>query len=56
MSDEKKILKNSSKIILDHDLKELLRILNSIKIGSVTLIIHDGKVVKIEKNEKLILE
>jgi hypothetical protein len=32
--------------------QELLGILSSLKFGSVTLAIQDGKVVQIEKNEK----
>jgi len=56
MSINRPILKNENKSISDYDLKELLRIVNSIKLGSVTLVIHDGEVVKIEKNEKMILE
>lgn len=34
-------------------LKHLLEILKTIKYGSVTLFIQDGKVIQIDKNEKL---
>jgi hypothetical protein len=33
--------------------RELNAILGSIKYGSVTLIVQDGKVIQIEKNEKI---
>jgi hypothetical protein len=33
--------------------KELKDMLTSLKFGSVTLVIQDGKVVQLEKNEKL---
>ncbi|WP_010256277.1 YezD family protein [Treponema primitia] len=37
----------------DKSLKELNLVLSSLKHGSVTLIIQNGKVVQIEKNEKI---
>ncbi len=42
--------------ISDDDLKKLFALLGSIKYGSITLIIQDGKVVQIERNEKLRLK
>jgi hypothetical protein len=37
----------------EQGLKELNSLLSSLKHGSITLIIQNGKVVQIEKNEKL---
>ncbi|MDR1616385.1 MAG: YezD family protein [Syntrophomonadaceae bacterium] len=44
---------NLQEIISDKDLELLRSYIESIKFGSVTLHIHDGKVVQIEKNEKI---
>lgn len=38
------------------DLEKLVNLLSEIVYGSVTLIIQDGKVVQIEKNEKVRLK
>ena len=35
------------------EVKKLLQIIETIKYGSVTVVIQDGKIVQIEKNEKL---
>jgi hypothetical protein len=40
------------KAIDEKTFKELNDILTSLKFGSVTLVIQDGKVVQLEKNEK----
>lgn len=50
---EQKASKNEGKAITDEDLKKLLVFLKEIKYGSITLIIQDGKVKQIEKNEKV---
>lgn len=42
--------------VSDDDLKKLFALLGSIKYGSVTLIIQNGRVVQIERNEKLRLK
>lgn len=47
--------KNNSPIS-DKDLQRLLSLLDSVQYGSVTLIIQEGKVVQIEKNEKVRLK
>jgi hypothetical protein len=52
---------NSSKVktdspISEADLQRLLGLLGKIAYGSVTLIIQNGQVVQIEKNEKLRLK
>lgn len=39
--------------ISEKNLNKLLNILKVVKYGSVTLIIQDGKVVQIDKNEKV---
>lgn len=46
----------SCKAIKEQDLKKLLDILETVCYGSVTLVIQDGKVVQIEKNEKVRLK
>jgi len=38
------------------DLQRLLELISTIKYGSVTLVIQDGKVVQIDKNEKMRLK
>ena len=35
------------------DLQKLLELLKTLRFGSVTLIVQDGKVVQIDKNEKM---
>ena len=35
------------------EIKKILQMIESIKYGSVTVMIQDGKIVQIEKNEKL---
>lgn len=42
-----------SKIISNESLKVLLKLLNTITYGSITLVVQDGVVVQIEKNEKI---
>jgi hypothetical protein len=39
--------------ISEEDLKKLLQYIESIHYGSVTLFIQDGKIVQIEKSEKI---
>lgn len=46
----------NSKAISEEELKRLIQLLNSISYGSVTLIIQEGKIVQMEKNEKLRLK
>lgn len=50
MADEK------SGAISEADLDKLLKLLDSIKFGSVTLVIQEGKVVQMERNEKVRLK
>ena len=51
-----KIGEIKTKAISEADLKRLIELLNSISYGSVTLIIQEGRIVQMEKNEKLRLK
>jgi hypothetical protein len=42
--------------ISDSDFKKLIELMSTVKFGSIQLIIQDGKVIQIEKNEKLRLK
>ena len=48
-------MENSEKIPKDTEeyIEEVKRIVGSIKFGSLTLIIQDGKVIQIDKTEKI---
>ena len=48
-----KLVEVNNKSISEVDLKKLIELLNSLSYGSVTLIIQEGKIVQMEKNEKL---
>jgi hypothetical protein len=48
-----KIIANESGAISDENLKKLLELLKTIKYGSITLVVQDGVVVQVEKNEKI---
>ena len=39
--------------ILGKDLNKIIEILQTIQYGSVTIIVQDGKILQIEKNEKI---
>jgi hypothetical protein len=45
-----KIRKN---VVQEKDLKKIREFLETIQYGSVTIIIQDGKILQIEKNEKI---
>jgi hypothetical protein len=49
-SDDKKVP------LTDAELKTLLQFIETVKYGSVTLLIQDGIVIQIDKNEKLRLK
>lgn len=49
-ADEKKVP------LTDTELKTLLEFIETVKFGSVTLLIQDGIVIQIDKNEKLRLK
>lgn len=40
-------------IIQERDLKKIVEFLETIQYGSVTVIVQDGKILQIEKNEKI---
>ena len=44
--------KNDSKVLNDLQLNTILKMMENIKYGSLTIIIQDGKVIQIDKNEK----
>ena len=46
----------SETVVQEEDLKRLVEIVKTVKYGSVTLVIQDGKIVQIEKNEKMRLK
>ncbi|QUH26706.1 YezD family protein [Serpentinicella alkaliphila] len=48
--------KINEKSISKESLIKLLDLIESVKFGSVTLIIQDGKVIQLEKNEKVRLK
>lgn len=53
MEDIKWVNSKESKAISEEDLKKLLKLLDSVQYGSITLTLQEGKVVQIEKNEKM---
>ncbi|OOM14354.1 YezD family protein [Clostridium saccharobutylicum] len=44
---------SSKEIIENKKLEEILKMINKIKYGSVTLIIQDGIIIQVDKNEKI---
>ena len=44
---------NSKEIIENKKLEEILRMVEKIKFGSITLIIQDGVIIQVDKNEKI---
>lgn len=40
-------------VIQERDIKKILELLETIQYGSVTIIVQDGKILQIEKNEKI---
>lgn len=42
--------------ISDADLKKLISIIETVSYGSITLLIQEGRIVQIEKNEKIRLK
>lgn len=51
--DNHSIHKNS---IQERDVKKIVEFLETIQYGSVTVIVQDGKILQIEKNEKIRLK
>ncbi|GHU90441.1 hypothetical protein FACS1894202_10250 [Clostridia bacterium] len=46
-------MKISNEVISEENLEKLISWLNEIKFGAVTLILQDGKVVQVDKTEKI---
>lgn len=40
-------------VILERDIAKIIEMLETIQYGSVTVIVQDGKILQIEKNEKI---
>lgn len=55
MTDKSPAVKSDG-VVSEEDLKRLVQIVKTVKYGSVTLVIQDGKIVQIEKNEKMRLK
>lgn len=52
MSLQNKLETKDDKIVTDQQLAAILDAINGVRFGSITLIIQDGKLVQIDKNEK----
>jgi hypothetical protein len=44
---------NSKEIIENKKLEEILKMVEEVKYGSITLIIQDGVIIQVDKNEKI---
>ncbi|OCA97274.1 YezD family protein [Clostridium beijerinckii] len=44
---------NSKEIVENKKLEEILKMVEKIRFGSITLIIQDGVVIQVDKNEKI---
>jgi hypothetical protein len=44
---------NSKEIIENKKLEEILKMVGEVKYGSITLIIQDGVIIQVDKNEKI---
>jgi hypothetical protein len=53
MSPEKELLNDKRLILSRLDLDYLLNLIEEIRFGSITIIIQDGKVIQVEKHEKI---
>lgn len=51
-----KMVNKEGKVLKPEQVEELQKIISSVKYGSVTLIIQDGVLLQIEKNEKIRLK
>lgn len=56
MSISEQKLKSNDTVIKQEEIEKLLNIIKTVKYGSITIIIQEGKIVQIEKNEKLRLK
>jgi len=55
-SKDSKDSKDIAHVTNQEEINNLIQIINTIRYGSVTVIIQEGKIVQIEKNEKLRLK
>jgi len=53
---EKEIRELLPRVISQQELSQLLKLIETVNHGSVTLIIQDGKVIQFERNEKFRLK
>ncbi len=53
MAEVKNDGKRVQKTLSEEDLNKLLKIVGEVQYGSVTLFVQEGRVVQIEKNEKI---
>jgi hypothetical protein len=44
---------NGKEIIENRKLEEILKMVEGVKYGSITLIIQDGVIIQVDKNEKI---
>lgn len=49
---KKSLVEKDQKVVSDQQLEAILNSIKSVRYGSVTLIIQDGKLVQIDKSEK----
>lgn len=46
-------LKSKEELVAKETLDKLIEVINEVQFGTVTLIIQEGKIVQIEKNQKI---
>jgi len=56
MSVKNQNLKNEASTFNQNEIDKLLNVIKTVSYGSVSIIIQEGKIVQIEKNEKLRLK
>jgi Uncharacterized small protein len=49
-------VKSEESTLNQNEIEKLLNIIKTVRFGSITIIIQEGKIVQIEKNEKLRLK
>ncbi|WP_148137411.1 YezD family protein [Candidatus Formimonas warabiya] len=53
MAEPKENIKKTNHTVSEEDFKKIFEIVKGVGYGSITLIIHEGKIVQIEKNIKM---
>lgn len=51
--EERKSSYNKKNIVYEKDIQKVIEFIETIQFGSITLVIQDGRIVQIEKNEKV---